>query len=775
MRKLMKKGILILGTTILILHVFLLPVGIVYAETTEKKEEGQIQEEKQLALPTMKNYLEGEEESEPRFSFSHTHLQGTVEAPLKVIFFSDQEVPEARVFLPEEATILTDELSAGTSIEQGEQPREWIVQSKRAQHRFVLPLVFDVAGMYEVSVAEASAEIEICDQEETQIDESNSMEGNSDQDVVTEHDLEQQKNSDTQFLDITPRNWNIDNFPLIISRGDQLLRPELIPETYYYVQASNSSLPANSSFLQASDRRPVGGGPVRPDSYILPDIVQDTTGNNLDLFFDVSQASQMIFQSSPGRMWSATPAISPGFTADISLKNSDGLLLDAPIYFYQSDSGYTLFIKKDDLIGIVLPSNINTLSVSESEDSYRISTTSSGTNIKGFILRNGAKFRTTSSSSGQGFSMFRQRPSNSAVKNLAFESFPIEGGNAKSNKTFVFQGETVDISASPNPGYQFSRWEIVSGSGGVIEDIEAMNTKFTMGSTDTILRAVFEEIKYEVVLEANPINGGTPEVESFQLSSGEKTVIRANPNQAYDFVRWEIINGEGSMIDDPFNAITNVTMGNEDTTIRAVYETKVVSPVDPMNPEIEVDPENKPELPEDQGALSIDFASRFSFGNQGISAQTKRYYAQPQRLLNEDGTVNESEERPNYIQISDRRPEEERHGWQLAVTQNSQFTDLHDNQLRGARLVLNNQQFASIQENDEPMLQNQDGIVLIPEEKTPLVIASQGQGVGTWVYRFGDRESGGESVALEVPPTANPRTTTYQTTLTWELSAVPDN
>jgi len=216
-------------------------------------------------------------------------------------------------------------------------------------------------------------------------------------------------------------------------------------------------------------------------------------------------------------------------------------------------------------------------------------------------------------------------------------------------------------------------------------------------------------------------------------------------------------------------------MGNEDTTIRAVYEMKVVSPVDPMNPEIEVDPENKPELPEEQGTLSIDFASRFSFGTQGISAQTKRYYAQPQRLLNADGSINDAEERPNYIQVSDRRPKEERHGWQLAVTQNNQFTDRQDNQLRGARLLLNNQQFASVQESNEPMLQNQDGIVLIPEEKTLLVTAHDGQGAGTWIYRFGNRESAGESVALEVPPTANPRTATYQTTLTWELSAVPDN
>ncbi|MGL9766359.1 WxL domain-containing protein [Enterococcus mundtii] len=199
------------------------------------------------------------------------------------------------------------------------------------------------------------------------------------------------------------------------------------------------------------------------------------------------------------------------------------------------------------------------------------------------------------------------------------------------------------------------------------------------------------------------------------------------------------------------------------------------NPKDPMNPEIEVDPENKPELEEEQGLLSIDFASQFTFGQQAISTRTKRYYAQPQRLLNPDGTVNEAEERPNYIQISDRRPEEERHGWQLAVTQNSQFTDLQENELRGARLFLTNQQLESMHGSEEPMLYNQGGVTLIPGEKTELLTALDGQGLGTWIYRFGDGESASESVALEVPPTANPRASTYETTLTWELSVVPDN
>ncbi|MDV5138470.1 WxL domain-containing protein, partial [Enterococcus lactis] len=86
------------------------------------------------------------------------------------------------------------------------------------------------------------------------------------------------------------------------------------------------------------------------------------------------------------------------------------------------------------------------------------------------------------------------------------------------------------------------------------------------------------------------------------------------------------------------------------------------NPKDPLNPTENITPENVPELSKEQGLLSIDFVSRFSFGKQGISTHKKNYYAQPQRLLNPDGTVNEAEERPNYVQISDRRDESDRHG-----------------------------------------------------------------------------------------------------------------
>ena len=213
----------------------------------------------------------------------------------------------------------------------------------------------------------------------------------------------------------------------------------------------------------------------------------------------------------------------------------------------------------------------------------------------------------------------------------------------------------------------------------------------------------------------------------------------------------------------------------EPATTLIVSELGSVSPVDPMDPEIDVDPENKPELPENQGALSVDFVSQFNFGSQAISAHDQIYYAQPQRLLNEDGTVNENEERPNYVQVSDRRSENERNGWQLAVTQKEQFQTETKTELAGAQLQLMNQQLVTAQGGKEPSLQATNPLNLIPGNKRTLIRAEGNEGTGTWIYRFGDADTAGQSVALHVPKGATPEAQRYSTTLLWELSAVPGN
>ncbi|MBO1123595.1 WxL domain-containing protein [Enterococcus casseliflavus] len=212
----------------------------------------------------------------------------------------------------------------------------------------------------------------------------------------------------------------------------------------------------------------------------------------------------------------------------------------------------------------------------------------------------------------------------------------------------------------------------------------------------------------------------------------------------------------------------------EPATTLIVGDIGPVSPVDPLDPEVEVNPENKPELPEDQGQLSIDFISSFDFGSQTISVHDQTYYAKPQRLLNEDGTVNESEERPNYVQISDRRSENERNGWILAVTQKEQFKGAENQVLNGASLSLSNQQVITAQGGEAPGLQSVP-CTLVPGNRRTLLQAQGSEGTGTWIYRFGDGETAGESVSLNVPRGANPEATTYSSTLIWELSAVPGN
>lgn len=207
-----------------------------------------------------------------------------------------------------------------------------------------------------------------------------------------------------------------------------------------------------------------------------------------------------------------------------------------------------------------------------------------------------------------------------------------------------------------------------------------------------------------------------------------------------------------------------------------IYEIAPVLPVDPLDPDKEINPENPPVLPENQGLFSIDFVSQFDFGRQVISAKDQTYYAKPQQLVSENGSVIEGETRPNYVQISDRRSEPNRDGWVLSVRQNKQFHTKTGAELVGARLILKNQKIATAQGGIEPGLQHKSPMALTPDGEKRILLRAQGhEGIGTWIYHFGNDDSVAQSIALEVPKGATPNADIYTTTLTWELSSVPNN
>lgn len=824
-----RRPMLVLGMTILFIQSVFMPVGMVYAQTTMDTEEHE-----PVELPAIQNYLE-ELTDDPNFFFHQSYMQGIVNSPINVTIYSDKEVSEAKIRLPEEATIIKDHIPERNSVVQGDEPYEWIVQSESVQTTFVLPLLFESTGKYELSVKGITATVEIniadsCSNESARPEReaTESSLNNDKEEILKDNNSEEQyKNEEFHNTKSTVNVSTWAQYAAAINNQNVTVinvTANISGNTSLNTINRNLTINGNGFTINSQAQQYNITGANRQLTVRNAIINGSLTGSNTQ-FRSASGASNTRFIFSDIRFLGRNRFVGPVNTNNDVFQT---VIFDGGNSYFEEGSDEAVFANISDLQLInqasVMVSNrrfathvigtsvarINALTLFIDEESYLLINDSPGDvffNIS--LIVNG--HLEVDNAMTRVITLGSQRTQPIQITLGSTSKVILKQSNAQNPVFNLANGAGGEISIEKGAEVDF-----INKSGGPVINSGSKSTPITIESAQLALwdLGLQEEEKASIVFYdihaslsgANASVIDTTTNDRFQKlydSSGltaysrmsnrtveemERTVIAkyldANSNE---IIESEVITGllgenyqtrakqiSGyKLIDSPSNGAGEFS--RETIEVCYVYETANVSPVDPMNPEIEVDPENKPELPDNQGTLSIDFISSFTFGSQAISAQTKRYYAQPQRLLNLDGTLNDTEERPNYIQVSDRRPENERKGWTLAVTQNNQFMDRQGNQLRGAHLVLNNQQFASVQENGEPTLQNQDGAVLIPEQKMPLVTARNGQGAGTWIYRFGDGESAGESVALEVPPTADPRATTYQTTLTWELSAVPNN
>lgn len=207
--------------------------------------------------------------------------------------------------------------------------------------------------------------------------------------------------------------------------------------------------------------------------------------------------------------------------------------------------------------------------------------------------------------------------------------------------------------------------------------------------------------------------------------------------------------------------------------------TNPVNPSDPNNPIDPTDPEQpKPEPnPGGNGFLRIDFAPKtFDFGRQALPTTATTFYANPLKATNSDGSVRE--DWINYIQVSDKRGTYS--GWILSVKQNEQFkttSSSKNNTLTGAKLTLGTEAApaeilgSNVDTKYTPSSYN-TSTTLTPGEAQNIVIAKSGEGLATWVYRFGNDTTKDRAIALSVPAGSYVEGN-YQSNLTWTLSDVP--
>ena len=110
---------------------------------------------------------------------------------------------------------------------------------------------------------------------------------------------------------------------------------------------------------------------------------------------------------------------------------------------------------------------------------------------------------------------------------------PAEGGSATANPASGAEGTEIKLTATPNEGYTFLEWQVVSGGVTVEED------KFTLGAENVELKAVFEPITYTVIFDPN---GGGGQMNAAIVNYGDKLTLPDcgfTPPAGMEFDKWD--------------------------------------------------------------------------------------------------------------------------------------------------------------------------------------------------------------------------------------------
>lgn len=210
-------------------------------------------------------------------------------------------------------------------------------------------------------------------------------------------------------------------------------------------------------------------------------------------------------------------------------------------------------------------------------------------------------------------------------------------------------------------------------------------------------------------------------------------------------------------------------------------ETEVVNPVDPEEggPDVII----TPEIPGSTGPLTIAKAAHMNFGEQIISNQDQTYsmLAEWQPLTDGSGEV----PYVSFAQVQDTRGTNA--GWDLQVSMTEFTSSTQNNVLKGAQITFNNPTVKYVGDEANTPSIHADGAELIPGSGSLAVMtATDGQGAGTSSVRWGNQEDlnaqfaedengviTNDAIQLFIPGSTTKDATTYNSTLSWELTTTP--
>ena len=129
-------------------------------------------------------------------------------------------------------------------------------------------------------------------------------------------------------------------------------------------------------------------------------------------------------------------------------------------------------------------------------------------------------------------------------------------GTASASPAKAAAGTTITLTATPNKGYHFKEWQVISGN------VTIKDNKFTMPDSDVEVKAVFEKdapapTEFIVTFDGN---GGTPSVGSMTTTNQKLTSLPSASQGKHSFDGWYTEKSGGIKIttDTVFSANTTV-------------------------------------------------------------------------------------------------------------------------------------------------------------------------------------------------------------------------
>ena len=137
-------------------------------------------------------------------------------------------------------------------------------------------------------------------------------------------------------------------------------------------------------------------------------------------------------------------------------------------------------------------------------------------------------------------------------------------GTGSADPASATAGTEITLTATPNAGYHFKEWQVMSG------DVTVRDDKFTMPSDNVEIKVIFEEdatptpTEYTVTVKTD--GNGTASASHAKAVVGTEITLTATPNAGYHFKEWQVMSGDVTVRDDKF------TMPSDNVEIKAIFE-----------------------------------------------------------------------------------------------------------------------------------------------------------------------------------------------------------